>query len=868
MTGAGEPDASVAVYDTDGVTVLGTGTVQPDGTYSVTIPAQVNGEELSVTLTDAAGNESLPTSTLAPDLTAPDAPTADVDDATGTQVTGNGEPGATVTVYDVDGTTVLGTGAVQPDGSYSVTIPAQTNGEDLTVTQTDTAGNESLPATAEAPDLTAPDAPTADVDDSTGTLVTGMGEPGATVTVYDVDGTTVLGTGSVDPDGSYSVTIPAQTNGEDLTVTQTDAAGNESDPAAVAAPDQFDAFDNLASAALDLVPVTSDVDVGTANYLALVGLADVDLSLDVAGLQLLGIDALTFTVDDGHSLDALFEYGGVLDIGVAADYTVVVQQLVDGNWVGVGGEGAATLLELNLLGGDLTAAESLGAGDYRAFVTFDGLAGVGVLGTLDVTGTDNDFTDIADIVAVTAEGNVITDTNAASETDLAPAGTVVASVTFDGTTTDVIADGTIVSGDHGTLVIDLDGSYVYTPSEDAANIGAADSFTYTIERPDGAQESAVLVVEIGSPDTQLSWGAPGDDASTGLAAADDSASAAVLFENTVDTVETPLFSLSNGIIGTDSDSAGFTVAADTESDATVNIAVSSVITLFPTYTVTLTDTDSGATVDTRNVTAALDVLGLVSASVTFDDLPPGNYTIEVEAAGLGTGFDSDVVLSEAVTNLTEFQVDAVTAADGNLLANDTTGTLFNAVLVDSGSGFTEVGDTPVTLTGSHGTLTVDEAGNYHYEPDPALAYSASDLTDSFTYQVQHPNGETATAELTISLDTIDPGGALPAMAVAGAPAGLVMLAGFDDMAAMSGDEAAMPDALAYDLFEGQGDLVSVLENYLENEDSSKSDQFSELVQTDTNQTEIVEIDQNVSDPLSYLSINPDDDLSGNQHTLI
>lgn len=134
--------------------------------------------------------------------------------------------------------------------------------------------------------------------------------------------------------------------------------------------------------------------------------------------------------------------------------------------------------------------------------------------------------------------------------------------------------------------------------------------------------------------------------------------------------------------------------------------------------------------------------------------------------------------------------------------------------------------------------------------------------------MKHPNGETATAELTISLDTIDPGGALPAMAVAGAPAGLVMLAGFDDMAAMSGDEAAMPDALAYDLFEGQGDLVSVLENYLENEDSSKSDQFSELVQTDTNQTEIVEIDQNVSDPLSYLSINPDDDLSGNQHTLI
>src|SRR3546814_2433602 len=77
----------------------------------------------------------------------------------------------------------------------------------------------------------------------------------------------------------------------------------------------------------------------------------------------------------------------------------------------------------------------------------------------------------------------------------------------------------------------------------------------------------------------ISWGAPGDDATTGLAATDDAASAAVLFENTVDSVVTPLFNLSNGIIGTDSDDANFTVAADTESDATVNIAVSSVIAL-------------------------------------------------------------------------------------------------------------------------------------------------------------------------------------------------------------------------------------------------------------------------------------------------
>src|SRR5690606_34065886 len=103
------------------------------------------------------------------------------------------------------------------------------------------------------------------------------------------------------------------------------------------------------------------------------------------------------------------------------------------------------------------------------------------------------------------------------------------------------------------LVIDLDGSYVYTPDEDAANIGATETFTYTLQNAGGAQESANLVIEIGSPDVT------GD-----VAATDDVATAAVLYENTVDVVDTPLFSLTNGIgviiPSTDTDTAGFTVA--------------------------------------------------------------------------------------------------------------------------------------------------------------------------------------------------------------------------------------------------------------------------------------------------------------------
>ncbi|MGK6319254.1 Ig-like domain-containing protein, partial [Sphingomonas sp. DT-204] len=235
MTGTGEAGATIQVFSPAG-TLIGTAVVAADGSYSATLSlAQTNGERLTVTQTDAAGNVSDPAFALAPDITAPDAPTADVNDD-GTVVTGTGEPGATVTVADPDGN-VIGTGAVGADGNYSVTLTEpQTDGESLTVTQTDAAGNVSDPTAALAPDLTAPSAPTATVD-ATGTIVTGQGEAGASITIRDPAGT-VIGTGAVGADGNYSVTLTTpQTNGEALTVTQTDAAGNTSDPTTALAPD-------------------------------------------------------------------------------------------------------------------------------------------------------------------------------------------------------------------------------------------------------------------------------------------------------------------------------------------------------------------------------------------------------------------------------------------------------------------------------------------------------------------------------------------------------------------------------------------------------------------------------------------------------
>ena len=192
---------------------------------------------MTATQADAAGNVSSPATATANDSTAPGAPTnLDVSD-NGGAVTGSGEPGATVTIRGPGGG-VIGTGTVAADGTFSVPLsPALTNGETVTATQADADGNVSGPATATANDSTAPGAPgNLDVSDN-GASLTGSGEPGATVTVRGPGGS-VIGTGTVAADGSFSVPLsPAQTNGEIVTATLSDAAGNVSGPATATAPD-------------------------------------------------------------------------------------------------------------------------------------------------------------------------------------------------------------------------------------------------------------------------------------------------------------------------------------------------------------------------------------------------------------------------------------------------------------------------------------------------------------------------------------------------------------------------------------------------------------------------------------------------------
>src|SRR4029077_10840267 len=159
---------------------------------------------------------------------------------------GTAEAGSTVTVYDSDGTTVLGTG-VATGGAFQVTTSVLDEGAHaLTTRAGDAAGNQGAASAAFQViiDTTAPLAPVItsvsdDVAPVTGLVanngrsndptltLAGTAEAGSTVTVYDTDGTTVLGT-AVATGGAFTITTSVLGEGvHTLTARATAAAGNQ-----------------------------------------------------------------------------------------------------------------------------------------------------------------------------------------------------------------------------------------------------------------------------------------------------------------------------------------------------------------------------------------------------------------------------------------------------------------------------------------------------------------------------------------------------------------------------------------------------------------------------------------------------------------
>ncbi|UVC31711.1 Ig-like domain-containing protein [Pantoea sp. SOD02] len=257
----------VIIYN--GTTVLGTTTVQADGTWTWTPGSDLadGSYAVSIAIRDAARNESARTDTLNFNISAggtlPAAPVIGgvFDNESGSElaitngytkdttpvIRGTGVNGTTVVIYN--GTQVIGTATVTGGVWSLIPSPALAEGNyTLTAKARNDVGNEGAASAAVnlTVDITAPNAPVitriendsgAEISGSTtdrDPLFKGTADPsevGATIELRDANGN-LLGTGTVQAGGNWEVLVtPRLTVGEDYNIKAViiDKAGNRTE---------------------------------------------------------------------------------------------------------------------------------------------------------------------------------------------------------------------------------------------------------------------------------------------------------------------------------------------------------------------------------------------------------------------------------------------------------------------------------------------------------------------------------------------------------------------------------------------------------------------------------------------------------------
>ncbi|KMV68323.1 hypothetical protein AI29_09380, partial [bacteria symbiont BFo2 of Frankliniella occidentalis] len=770
VTGKGDVGSIVTVKDAEGNT-LGNATVGSDGTFSVTLTtAQTNGQVLSVAASDTAGNTSIAISITAQDTTAPVAPTDVVLSDDGVTVTGKGEVGSIITVTNANGK-ALGTGKVDSDGTFSVTLDAaQTNGQTISVVASDTSGNTSEAVSVTAKDTTAPNEPTdLVIDDSTLTL-SGKGEEGTTVKVYDSNGN-VVATGTVNDDGTFEVKLPEGLSvNQDLSVTLTDSSNNESDKGTITYSDNSGSGTDdqlIANADTHTATVTAVQDnlTGTSgNIVQAIGLT----ALSVVDVSLFSSNTFKFRVSDNTSEDVTLDVSGSVALSAVAGLTSLLTLLglnsfsADLSVIDTStGEVVQTLSNaitinsglVNLTYSGSVYIQGLTSGTYTVAVSSANSSSVvGRLLSLLVSANVGtvlsvDITDSVQYVFGDTSGNVLSSDTAG---DVADTGTsihvtsVVANSVDGASAVTVASSGsTTITGEYGVLTIAADGSYSYQPTSATSDIGKSDVFTYTITNASGQTATATLTLTIEgthstavadevsvSTDTELAAGTSLTYTTNTLISALTIAKSA-----TVSNSATESFTVASGTM---LDSASLVLKFSAANNTILGIANLSTTTISGTLTI-LNET-TGESESTTLSSFSLATLNLYTSTQTISlsslglgELTEGNYTVTfvysasnsalLGGAG-GTALTVTSSLSGTSVDTTHHYTESETVT-GNILD----GTDSDSVADTFGSeyqSFTITGNnasgTSVSYTVSGGDKSITDASGSAVSGDSATLY--------------------------------------------------------------------------------------------------------------------------------------------------
>ncbi len=252
---------------------------------------------------------------------------------------------------------------------------------------------------------------------------------------------------------------------------------------------------------------------------------------------------------------------------------------------------------------------------------------------------------------------------------------------------------------HGSVILNSDGTFTYTPNPDYNADQGIETFTYTVTDANGATATATVTLNI----------APVNDAPV----------AQDVIETTLE--DTPF---SGVLVGTDADKdlLTFTKASDPSNGSVV---------VNPDGTYTYTPNQDFHGPDSFTYTVSDGKGGTVTHTVTINVTTINDVPVAVDDTFSG---NEDTVIAGDVTPGTAGQDSDI---DGDtLVVFDTDGDTLNGI-------------TPVTAP-VHGTLVINADGTFSYTPD--ANYNG---TDSFTYRISDGNGGFDEAIVTLTVNPVN-----------------------------------------------------------------------------------------------------------------
>ncbi|MBV7266499.1 DUF5801 repeats-in-toxin domain-containing protein [Erythrobacter ani] len=320
------------------------------------------------------------------------------------------------------------------------------------------------------------------------------------------------------------------------------------------------------------------------------------------------------------------------------------------------------------------------------------------------------------------------------------------------TQTTVNSDGDLViTTDLGILTVDAQtGAYTYESIADRTNVDVADVFTYTIVDADGDRAEATLTIDVVN--------APGE-----------------VSDNDINVNEAGLLEGSDPLSGSEIDPDGQisvigatgTLVFSLDDPNTVPGPGANEVQITGQYGILILNTETGAYRYTLGeaFTDAVDENGpnVVNAAESF------SYEVrDTNGALIGDG-SIDVNITDDVPTATDqaginVAEDAATAISGNVLTDGVDDTLgadgatVTAITIDGNE--TLVPQTPgsvATVNTANGTYTIDQLGNWTFDPNPNLDQSLGPIDASFSYTLTDGDGDFDTADQPIFItDGADP----------------------------------------------------------------------------------------------------------------